>query len=190
MKPKDIDRFFRTLSKRWPHPTRIILVGGGYALLKGGARTTEDLDFEVETEDLASFSEVLKEVANETGIRPQFSEDIDHWSQITLLDYRQQSRLYKKFRKIRVYLPTVIHWGIGKITRYLDQDASDLRAVFKKVKPDPKKVARIWRSAIERSPRSNVLFQAKKNALAFFSIHGKDIWGKKLNLEEIKKILD
>ena len=189
MKPSQIDTFFRTLSQKWPYPTKIILTGGGYALLQGGSRTTEDLDFEVETKNMEQFTDALKETSFATGIPPQFSEDIDHWSQISYLDYKAESRLYKKFGKIGVYLPTVIHWGIGKVTRYLNQDVTDLISVYKKNRPDPIRVAKKWREAITKSPRSNALFLAKKNMLSFFQNHGKKIWGKKIDLGEVQRIL-
>ena len=132
MKPKDIDRFFRVLSKEWPHPTRIILTGGGYALLQGGSRTTEDLDFEVTTSNMGGFSEAVKETAQQTHIPPQFSEDIGHWSQISHLDYKRKAVPYKEFGKIRVYLHNPIYWGIGKVARFLNQDITDLVSVYSK----------------------------------------------------------
>ena len=189
MKQQDIDRFFRVLSQEWPHPTRIILTGGVLARLFGGERPTLDIDFEAQTKDFELFSKALERVKKITKILPQFSADIDHWSQVSLLDYREHLVPYKQFGSIKVFLMDPAHWSIGKIARYYNQDAVDLATVFTKTKPDPLTIAKVWRKALIKSPPSTTLFGVKKNAIHFFKTHGQSIWGQQLDIGKVVEIL-
>jgi hypothetical protein len=43
--PADLDRFLRLFARRLPCPVRLVLTGGGQAMVLGGTRPTGDLDF-------------------------------------------------------------------------------------------------------------------------------------------------
>ncbi|MFQ5681351.1 MAG: hypothetical protein ACE5GG_04810 [Candidatus Omnitrophota bacterium] len=191
MKAKDIDLFFASLSKKWPRRAKIRLLGGAGSLLMGGARPTLDIDFEVIfTRDLAEkdkqgFQAAVEKTKQETGIAAQFSEDIDRWSQISLLDYRRHASLYERFRNIWVYILNPEYWSIGKITRYWDQDIQDMFAVFKRMKTNPVSLLEVWAAAISKSPVSSQLLFVKRHIRHFFVTFGKEIWGKGYPRKEI-----
>ena len=192
MKKKDVDRFFSELSREWSHPTRILLIGGGEALLLGGARPTLDVDFEVKF--LAAglswdeFVQAVQRVTARTGIGAQYSESIERWGELTLLDYRRHTRPVGVFGEVELRVLEPAYWSIGKMGRYWDQDIQDMIAVFKREKPDPRSVARVWARAIAQSPKSTQLMLSRRQALHFFKVFGKEIWGQAFSSEPIQKL--
>lgn len=149
----------------------------------GGKRPTEDVDFEVMISGSESnwekFHEAVEAAEKITGIKGDYSSNIERRSQISFLDYRAQSRGYKKFGKITVDVLEPKYWSIGKITRYLDADVQDLVAVFQHEKTSPAELAKLWEKAFEKSGRSSELTLAKKHPAHFFKTYGEKIWGKK-----------
>ncbi len=194
MKARDIDRFFETLSQHWTLPTRITLTGGGAALLMGGARPTDDVDYEVSLEppdaDREVFQHAVRSAQESTGINAQFSESIERWSEISLLDYRKHTMLYKRFGSLEIRLLDPLYWSIGKIARYWDQDVQDLVAVFSRTKPDPLTVAALWHRALHSSPASSSLFLVKQQAIHFFTHHGRTVWGKRFDPAAVTQLLE
>lgn len=192
MKLKDIDNFFNGLSKSFKSKADIILIGGAAAAVLGGARPTLDVDFEARLsnpDEWEIFQQAVNDSVKKSGVNAQFAEEIERWSEITLLDYRQHKKLYKKFGNITVWILDSKYWSIGKIARYWDQDVQDILAVFKIEKPDPRETLQIWKRALGRSPKSSSLFLVKKQIIHFFSTHGKQIWGHKFDSSEITKDL-
>jgi len=188
MRQKELFRFFEVLSKQWKKAADILLLGGAASLLMGGGRPTLDIDFEVvltAKRNWSDFEQAVQRTQQETGIAAQFSESVERWSQITLLDYRRHRKFVKTFGKLKVYLLESPYWSIGKISRYWDQDVMDMVAVFEKEQPDPYKLARLWQMAIQRSPRSTVLLSVKKHAHHFFKTFGRKIWGNNFEKERI-----
>ena len=61
-------------------------------------------------------------------------------------------------------------------------------AVFKRHKPNPVTLARLWAKAIASSPKSTQLNLVKRQALHFFRTFGKQIWGENLSLETIEAL--
>lgn len=188
----DKDTFFKELSRYWPHECKILVTGAWVAEEWGEVRPTQDIDFEIQflsgKADLEEFHKAAQAASRISGLQAQFSTDIDHWSQVTYLDYRKHAKAYKKFGKITVLMMDPLYWSIGKITRFWDQDLQDLIQVFGKLKPDPIKVAGLWDKALKKSPKSSALFLVKKNALYFFKTFGPKIWGKAFSGEKIGKI--
>lgn len=192
MTPKDLERFFEDLASRWPHPTTILLTGGAGAFVLGGSRPTDDVDFEVrfhkpET-SWEAFAAEVKNTSEQTGIGAQYAESIDRWSQITLLDYRDHTTLVKRYGAIEVRVLNPLYWSIGKISRFYDQDAQDLIAVFRQHQPDPIAVARLWARTLRESPRSTQLKLTLDHALYFFKMHGKAIWGEAFSMASIQEV--
>lgn len=182
MDTKDIDDFFKQASKEIPTPTTIVLVGGAAALLMGGVRPTEDIDFAVTSKSPADLvAQGIAACEKSSGIRTEYAEDIERWSMITLLDYKKHTRPYKTFGKLKVAILEPEYWSIGKVGRYYDSDVSDMVVVFKKQKTDPKKVSRVWGRSLRESPLSDDFFHFRKHACHFAQTYGKKIWGSKFD---------
>ena len=187
-----MDAFFQALAKRWTHPTKITVTGAWAAAAWDVHRPTQDIDCEVgglSNEQLADFDRAADAAGKEAGILLQYSTDIDRWSQITMLDYRESAQPWKRFGSINIYVLDPLHWSIGKIGRGINKDIDDLVNVFKRVQPDPAAVAMIWRKALEASPRSSQLWLTKQQALGFFRQHGRKIWGEQFSLKRVEQIL-
>src|SRR5206468_1209422 len=102
-------------------------------------RVTFDIDFELmllrprrgsEWEDV---QKAFEAVSRATGITPQYSDDIDRWSSIALPS--KASRLFEKIGKVEIRILDPALWSIGKLTRFLPTDVSDLVAVLKALEP-------------------------------------------------------
>lgn len=192
MKKEDIHQFFIELSEAYKNPVEIILIGGAASLLMGGSRPTMDIDFQIKLKDPSDFEDLNKsmmDISQRLGIAIQFSENVERWSSLSLLDFEKHVKLYREFTNVKVFLPDPIYWSIGKIGRYLISDCQDMIAVFKKTQPDPYQLAEIWSKCIQQSPRSEQLFLVKKYMFDFFSQYAKKIWKSPPPMEEIKKIL-
>lgn len=184
MTPSEIDRFFSKLSARLPCPASVILTGAGAGTLLGGVRPTHDLDFELRPARRSfrqgalrqALETAVEEVSRETGIACNFTEDIDHWSSITLLDYRKHARNYKRFGKLSVRLLAPLYWSIGKFGRYLSSDIEDLMFVLTKHKVKPRTLARLLGRALRESPTSNALFLFRRQVEDFFRTYGPRVW--------------
>ncbi len=182
MKREMVDRFFLEVSRYWKHPTQVFLLGGAGALILGGARPTLDVDFEVRFVSHApapwdDFEEAVRKASLKTGLGAQYAESVERWSSLTLLDYRRHARRVGSFGAIEVRVLEPEYWSIGKMGRYWDQDIQDMRTVFRRQRPDPMRLSRIWSKAIAQSPKSTQLALARRQALHFFQTFGKEIWG-------------
>jgi len=189
---KTIDLFFETLAKEWPHPTEILLIGGAVALIVGSGRITEDIDFEATLHSRQKwnrFQETISKIKEKLGIRVEFNESIERWSMISFLDYTKHRIQYKRYGKIKVMYLDPVYWGIGKVSRYLDQDIKDMILVFSKGKTDPLQLARLWQKALKQSPASSRLFNVRNQMADFFKTYGPKIW-KKIPLDEIMPLFE
>lgn len=186
------DLFFEALAQYWPYPSKIIVTGAWAAQEWGSVRPTQDIDFEIQLisrkSKMEEFQKAAQKASRASGLQAQFSTDIDRWSQITYLDYRKRAKVYKKFDQLTVSIMDPLYWSIGKIARFWDQDLQDLIRVFKRLKPDPILVARLWNKALQKSPKSSALFLVKKNALYFFKTFGPKLWGSGFPMKEVEKI--
>lgn len=188
MNRRQIDRFFRVLSKQIAKPARVILTGASAGSIWGSIRPSLDIDFGISLASANSRQWQAVEVAIQrtvaiTGIPANFAEDIDRWGQISLMDYRKRTLPYKRFGKLNVRLLHPAYWSIGKITRYLDPDVQDLAAVLKKQRLNPQTVVAVWARALKKSPRSEALFQFRRQAEHFLRVYGKEIWGKSFDAQ-------
>lgn len=195
MGKRQIDRFFNILNREiegWAKGNvKIILTGAMAGILMGGNRPSLDIDFAITSSKryFEKLEEAIRKVSEVTGIAANFSEDIDRWSQIAFLDYKNHTLPYKKFGIIDVTILSPEYWTIGKITRYIDPDIDDLVKVLKKNRISPLKLARLWRKALIKSPRSNAVFLFKRQAEHFLRTYGPSIWGANYNLYECVAIL-
>ena len=167
-----MDRFFRLASREYPGKARVYLLGGAAAILMGGSRPTLDIDFEADLGKAGqkawnSFDAAIQKAQEETGILAQYSQSIERWGMITLLDYKRKAQHHKTYGRLQVFVLSPLHWSIGKIGRFLQQDCDDLVQVFLKTRPDPLALAKLWRRALVRSPRSPELGTVQRNILYF-----------------------
>ena len=160
----------------------------------GGTRATYDVDFEVTPKnpkaDLEAFFHKTRDITDRTGIGVEFGTSVERWSELTLLDYTQHKRPFKRYGTLAVYVLEPPYWAIGKVARYWDQDIQDMISVFSHEKTDPKNLAGVWQRVLKESQPSTVLFNLKKQMRHFFKTHGPKIWGKALMLEKILPLFE
>ena len=185
MNKKQIERYFKTLAGIYPRRCRVILTGAAAGALYGRVRATMDIDFSAETGDWELFSKAVKEVGMRTGIAAQYSEDIDRWSSISLMDYKKHTFAYRRFGALELRLMEPSYWSIGKLSRYLDPDIGDLVKVFKKTGTSWKDAASVAGRALRQSPRSTACFLFKRQTEDFFKRSGKKIWGKTFDAQQV-----
>ena len=176
-----MERYFQTLAKTYSKKCTIILTGAAAGALYGRIRATMDIDFSAKAADWENFSKAVDKTGTRTGITAQYTEDIDRWSSIAMMDYRKHSYVYKKFGTVEVRLMEPSYWAIGKLSRYLDPDIGDLVKVFKKTGTPWLEVASVAGRALRESPKSTVCFLFRRQTEDFFKQFGKKIWGKTFN---------
>lgn len=190
MDKKQIDRFFQALNQNIKGVVKgkikIILTGAAAGILLGGDRPSIDIDFAFNCakKGTGAIEDAIKQASKLTGIAVNFSEDIDRWSQITFLDYKNHTIAYKAFGCIEVSILSPEYWSIGKITRYIDPDVDDLVKVLKNNPSPCFKLARLWGRALLKSPRSSASFTFRIHVEHFFKTYGKLIWGKDYNQDK------
>ena len=186
-----LHQFLRELASRWKKPLKLILTGAWASASWGYVRATQDVDFEVSglaATEAEAFDTVARAAGEAAGLAVQYSTNIDRWSSIVLLDYREHTKRWKRIGTLDVHVLDVRHWSIGKLNRYIDRDIQDLIEAFRRLKPDPVTLAQFWRKAIANSPASTQQWQTKQQALSFFRQHGQQVWGERLPLKQIEQV--
>jgi hypothetical protein len=194
MKPADIDRFFHELNRQITHSIQVILTGGAAAVLRGSGRATYDIDFEIHfkkphdniPDNWDTLQQALAKTGHLTGITPHYDENIDRWNAIPLPTRKNQR--YAVFGRVDVLLLDVGLWSIGKLTRYVSSDISDLREILTRKKPPAKALARLWGKALGMSPSSNMQALFRLQVDAFLDAYTKDIWGSEQNSSSLKTL--
>jgi len=184
MNKKQVERYFKTLSKIYAGRCRIILTGAAAGALYGRVRATMDIDFSAEAADWENFSRAVEETSARTGIAAQYAEDIDRWSSITLMDYKKHTFIYGRFGQVEVRLMEPSYWAIGKLSRYLDPDIGDLVKVFRKTGTPWREAASVAGRALHESPKSSACFLFRRQTEDFFKRFGKKVWGRTFDAKE------
>lgn len=190
MRKKQIDLFFKHLNQALDQPGTVILTGAGAGSLMGHIRPSLDLDFEIrlkpsQMKNKTFIAQRIRQVARETGIAVNFSEDIGHWSMVSYLDYRKTAFFYKQFGKLEVKLISPEYWTIGKMARFYQLDIQDMTRIIKKKKLKPEILVKLWRRASDASPVSLELGQFKDHVQYFLHAYAHRLWGKKTNLAKL-----
>ena len=180
-----VDQFFSELDKNIKDPIKIILTGAMAGVVLGNVRPSMDIDFEIEfssvdnssAESITAIESAIQATAKKLNLPAQYSESIQGWSQISFLDYRETSTIYKKIGKIEVRLLSPEHWSIGKMARYLPLDEMDLVFVLKKHHLGWEKIASLWGEALKNSIRSDKSREFRDHVIDFLKSKGKEIWG-------------
>lgn len=193
MQKRQIDRFFRELDKALDKKAEIILLGASAGKLMGHIRPSFDIDFEIRFKDPKPNRKIIEEkilqAARKVKVAVNFSEDVDHWSMVSYLDYRRTATAYKKFGKLHVKLIAPAYWTIGKMARYYGLDEKDIAAIIKMKKLRPGPLVRLWKRSLNHSDLSLELGQFKRHAAHFLKSYGRRLWGKHFRHETyIKKL--
>jgi hypothetical protein len=183
MNPKEIERFFKGVDKDFKTHAVIYLTGAAGGSLMGGVRPSMDIDFAVELkkkdarawEDLAAAVERNKLLS---GVDADYSEDIDRWGSITLMDYKKHATFFKRIGFLTLKVLEPAYWSIGKMTRYIQPDIDDMITVFKAQKTGAGQLTRVWGMALRKSPKSEKLFRFRSQVEDFLKAYGTRIWGK------------
>ena len=192
MNKRQIDKFFKILDVELQQDASIIMIGAAAGSIYGGSRASLDVDFEIELKkpsepNWKQLELAMEKVKDKTGIAANFGEDIDRWGMITLLDYRKNTKLYKKYGKLVVKVLDPAYWSIGKMTRFIDPDIQDMIQVFSKTKVSALRLVRIWGRALKESPKSAALVAFRRQVEAFLNSYGKKIWGKSFDSDKLIK---
>jgi hypothetical protein len=184
----DLSHFFRTLAEKLPCPVRLILTGGGAAMLFGGTRPTGDIDFGLVLSRNAQphwheVERAVTEAAREAKVNVQYASDIDRWSSIAIPGTRQRTRPYRRVGRLSVHLLEPVCWAVYKLGRYLESDVEDLKSVLRRERVDPLRLARLCGESLRTSPRSTALFAFRRQVEHFFSTHGSTIWRTRFDSE-------
>ncbi len=185
------EAFLTALARQWRKPAALLLTGAWAAAVWGSVRHTRDVDFEVRgipARLMPAFEQAVRAAEREAGLAAQYSTRIDRWSEVSLLGYRRSAKLVKRYGQIRVLALDPMHWSIGKVGRYLDNDIADLVGVFRRVQPDPLAVARTWARALRQSPPSSQLWNVRQQMLDFFRRHGRAVWKRPVPLDRIERM--
>lgn len=180
-----VDQFFSELDKNINNPIKIILTGAMAGVILGNIRPSMDIDFEIEfsptdsppQELVVEIESAIRATAKKLNLPAQYSENIQGWSQISFLDYRKTSTIYKKIGKIEVRVLSPAHWSIGKMARYLPLDEMDLVFVLKKHHREWEKMMNLWGEALKNSVRSDKSREFRDHVIDFIKSKGKEIWG-------------
>jgi len=184
----DLTRFLAALARRLPCPATVVLTGGAEAMLLGGSRPTGDVDFGLSLSAprerfLPAVQAAVGAAAAETGLRVQYSTDIDRWSSVSIPSARRATRSYRRLGRLSVRLLEPTCWAVYKLARYLDSDVTDLRAVLRRERVPYLRLARLCGESLRVSPRSPQLLLFRRQVEHFFRAHGRAIWGPRFDPE-------
>jgi hypothetical protein len=187
MDRQQIDRFFKILDAGFKKEAGIILTGAAAGTILGSVRPSVDIDFAAEIKkpgksQWKEFDSAVSRAVAQTGIQANYAEDIDRWGMITLLDYRKNTTVLKKYEHLTLSVLKPEIWSIGKVTRFIDPDIKDMIQVFRKTKTSPIRLADTWGKALKKSPRSTALTRFRRQVEGFFKSYGKKIWGRNFNV--------
>ena len=186
MTPRAIERFFRILAKEFGQRATIILTGAAAGALWGHIRPSRDIDFGImlasrNRRTWDAFQAAVDRAIQHTGIQVNYTEDLDRWGSISLLDWRHHTRPYWRFGVLEVRTLDPVYWSIGKLSRYFDLDVHDVVAVLQHERLPLRRLLAVWAKALKTSPHSPAVFQFRIQVEHFLRTHGRTIWGKRFD---------
>lgn len=181
-----IEQFFEILDAEFDREAKVILVGAAAGNILGSKRPSMDIDFAIELRNRSEknwrrLESAVRKAMDKTGIQTNYAEDIDRWGMVTLLDYKSKTKLYKKYGKLALMVLDPAYWSIGKMTRFIDPDITDMINVFLKKKISSTYLAEVWGKALKESPRSTTLSRFRRQVEYFYESYGTRIWGRNFN---------
>lgn len=188
MQPERIDAFFEALASHLRKPATVILTGAAAGSLLGHVRSSVDIDFAIRltlstATGWAAVEQAVSLTSRDTGITASYAEDIDRWSSVSLLDYRQHAKVYRRFGTLTVCILDPAYWSIGKIGRYLESDANDVAEVLRVQRVPLRRLLALWIRVLRESPPSTALTDFRYHAESFLRIFGRTVWGSRFNAQ-------
>ncbi len=183
---RQIEQFFKIIDAEFRQDAKAILTGAAAGTIWGSTRPSMDIDFAIEISkqseaDWLRLESAIKKAIDKTGIQANYAEDIDRWGMVTLLNYKSNTKLYKKYSHLTLMVLDPAFWSISKMTRFIDPDIHDMIQVFRKKKISPAKPAEVWGRALKKSPRSTTLIRFRRQVESFFESYGTKIWDREFN---------
>lgn len=190
MRKKQIHSFFTELDRQLKTPAEAIVTGAAAASLMGYLRPSQDIDFEIRFKEkkgrgrgASRLESAVRKAEKKAGVAANYSSDISHWSMIDYLNYRTRAIPYRVFGRLNVRVISPAHWTIGKLARFFEIDALDLRKVLKKKKLRPGPLIELWARVLRKSPLSLAKGDFRDHAIDFLKTYGKKVWGKDFDTE-------
>jgi hypothetical protein len=186
---RQIEQFFKIIDAEFGREAKAILTGAAAGTIWGSTRPSMDIDFAIEINNQSKaawqkLESAVRKAIDKTGIQANYAEDIDRWGMVTLLDYKSNAKLFKKYGNLTLLVLEPAFWSIGKMTRFIDPDIQDMIQVFRKKKSSPLILAEVWGKALKESPRSTTLMRFRRQVESFFESYGTKIWGRNFNSSE------
>lgn len=196
MREKDIDFFFKTLDEELRHSADVILTGAAAGSILGNIRPSVDIDFQMKlrgapSQNVSFFpDDAVKRASERTGIAVNFSDSIDRWSMIGLLDYEKHALPYKTIGHLTIKVLSPDYWTIGKMGRFYEIDIQDMIAIIKKHQLSTARLTGLWARILRASGPSLSRKEFYEHVIYFFKEHGHRIWGKGFDAEEAVKAFE
>lgn len=119
----DILKFFERLSKQYPHPTSLYLLGGGALCLLGSPRRTVDIDFTTK-EPSNEFKKIVELVAQELRLEVEIIP-IEEFIPLPV-EAATRHKVVDQFGDLKVFVFDPYTIAISKLARGLDTDIQDV----------------------------------------------------------------
>lgn len=189
MNRRKIDRFIREIAKQDPGSLRLVITGGIAALLQGGRRPTQDIDFEIafptsnsrRKKEAKRIEAILQLASKRSGVTIQYSEDVGRWSSIAIPPRRPRGMKFQVIGKLKIEIMHPLPWSVGKMARALESDLSDIAVVFGNRKIRPGQAVGYWAKALLASPKSSAQHLFSRQVEDFLQTRGPVIKGWKGN---------
>ena len=166
--PADLDRFLRSLAHRVPCPVRLVLTGGG--------RRWSWTAFGRPATSISPWSSRNDSRGTGRRSRPP-SRQPGTMRELSIPIARCRTRPHRRLGRLSVHLLEPTCWAVYKLTRYLDSDVDDLRAVLRRQHVAWRGLARLCGESLRTSPRATQLRLFRQEVEHFFRTFGGGVWG-------------
>ena len=193
MRKKEIDSFFKTLDEELGQPAEVILTGAAAGSILGNVRPSMDIDFQMKlrgqpTQNISFLpDDAVKRTVEKTGIAVNFSDSLDRWSMIGLLDYEKKALPYKKIGRLEIRILSPDYWTLGKMGRFYEIDIQDIIVIIKKHRLSADHLTALWARALRASGPSLARKDFYDHVIYFLNKYGKKIWGGDFNTDAAAK---
>ena len=138
--------------------------------------------------EMPAIEAALAAAAAESGVVIQYATDIDRWFSVSVPPKRRRSRAFRRVGRLSVHLLDPACWTVYKLSRYLEGDQEDLRAVLRRERVPWRRVATLAGEALRTSPRSTQLILFRRQVEHFLRVEGHAIWGARFDAIHAVKI--
>ncbi len=160
------------MGERFPHPGRVLLVGGTTIVLKGLRAQTADIDFtaDVAAADHDEFIRVLRTLKEELDVNV---EDVSPAHFIPLPAGHESRALFiGRYGRLDVYHFDPYSTALSKIERGTDKDFSDVRAMLESGLIEWPRLEACYADAMRNYGRESLRQDPTRFALHFDALRG------------------